>query len=237
MVELKSNDYVGISFWMISIALLATTGFLVVERESVEKKWKTPTTVGALVTGIASAHYFYMRKVWVKTQSSPVVYRYIDWFLTVPLQIIEFYLILSVASKIPSSLFYKLLGASIIMLLFGFLGETGIIDRMTGFVIGTLAWLYIIYEIFYGEAAKLKRDSNDESVKFAFESLRYIVTIGWAIYPIGYLLKERNLNLLYNLGDLVNKILFALIIWYAGKKLAKKATLNVVEDTSKDSTS
>ena len=217
MTELKPTDYIGISFWLISIALFATTVFLVIERESVQEKWKTPTTVAAMVTGIATVHYYYMRSVWVKTQSSPIVYRYIDWFLTVPLQIIEFYLILSVASKIPIRLFYQLLVASIVMLMAGFLGETGIINRMLGFVIGTAAWLYVLYEIMFGEAARLKDETTDESVKLAFDSLKYIVSIGWVIYPIGYLLKERNMNLLYNLGDLVNKILFALVIWYAGK--------------------
>ena len=69
----------------------------------------------------------------------------------------------------------------------------------------------------FGEAARLKEQTTDESVKFAFDSLKYIVSIGWVIYPIGYLLEERNMNLFYNLGDLVNKILFALVIWYAGK--------------------
>ena len=90
--------------------------------------------------------------------------------------------------------------------------------RLSGFTFGTLAWLYIIYQIFLGEAAKIKEETKDESVKFAFNGLRYIVTIGWAIYPIGYLLKKKNMNLLYNYGDFVNKILFALIIYYAAKK-------------------
>ena len=96
-------------------------------------------SVSALVTGIAASHYYYMRKVWVLSGESPIIYRYIDWFLTVPLQIIEFYLILSVAKKIPKELFYKLLLASFFMILFGFLGETGQIDRNLGFVLGTIA--------------------------------------------------------------------------------------------------
>ena len=223
MPNLAVNDYVGISFWLISIALAATTGFLVVERRNVKPKWKTPVSVSALVTGIAASHYFYMRRVWVKTGESPIVYRYIDWFLTVPLQIIEFYLILSVAKKIPQNLFYKLLLASFLMILFGFLGETGQMDRNLGFVLGTGAWLYILYEIFFGEASKLKKETDDESIRFTFDALKWIVTIGWAIYPIGYLLEKTNMNLLYNLGDLVNKILFGLVIWYAGKgKFSKK---------------
>lgn len=158
-----------------------------------------------------------MRYIWVNLKKNPIVYRYIDWILTVPLQIIEFYLILSIAKKIPQSLFYKLLFASIIMIVFGFLGETKIINRTLGFIIGMIAWLYILYEIFYGEAAKYKDQTNDKSVKLAFEALKWIVSIGWVIYPLGYLLKKNNMNLVYNIGDLINKILFGLIIWYASK--------------------
>ena len=218
MKNLSTNDYVGISFWIISIALAASTVFLLVERESMKPKWKLPVSVSAMVTGIAASHYYYMREIWVVSKKSPIIYRYIDWILTVPLQIIEFYLILSVAKKIPFELFYKLLLASIIMIVAGFLGESKVIDRNLGFIIGTVAWLYILYEIFYGEAAKFKEETDDESVKFAFDALKWIVTVGWAIYPIGYLLEINKMNLLYNLGDLVNKILFTLIIWYAGKQ-------------------
>lgn len=217
MKNLEIDDYVGISFWVISIALAATTAFLVIERKNVKKKWKTPITVSSLVTGIAASHYLYMRNIWVNTKANPIIYRYIDWILTVPLQIIEFYLILSVAKKIPINLFYKLLSASVLMLIFGFLGEAKIIDRFLGFYLGTIAWLYLLYELFYGEASKIKNETNDESIKFAFNALKYIITIGWAIYPIGYLFNTSNMNLVYNLGDLVNKILFALIIWYAAK--------------------
>ena len=93
MKHIQINDFVGISFLIISIALAATTGFLVIERRSMKKKWKLPITVSSLVTGIASAHYFYMRNKWITEGSNPVIYRYMDWFLTVPLLIIEFYLV------------------------------------------------------------------------------------------------------------------------------------------------
>ena len=56
-------------------------------------KWKTSMTVIALVTLIAAVHYFYMRDVWVETGESPTVYRYVDWLIIVPLQMVEFYFI------------------------------------------------------------------------------------------------------------------------------------------------
>ena len=124
MKSLAPNDFVGMSFLVIFMSLAATTGFLVIERRNVKPKWKTPISISALVTGIAAVHYYYMKNVWIQSSKNPVVYRYIDWTLTVPLQVIEFYLILSVASKVPRTVFYKLLIASILMIVFGFLGET-----------------------------------------------------------------------------------------------------------------
>ena len=91
---LKPNDFVGISFWLISMALIASTAFFFLERDRVSAKWKTSLTVSGLVTMVAAVHYFYMREVWVATGETPTVFRYIDWLITVPLLMIEFYLIL-----------------------------------------------------------------------------------------------------------------------------------------------
>ena len=79
--------------------MLAATAFFFLERGSVASGWKTSVTVAGLVTGIAFIHYMYMRGVWVQTGDSPTVYRYIDWLITVPLQMIEFYLILVAVRK------------------------------------------------------------------------------------------------------------------------------------------
>ena len=95
ITTLQATDYVGISFWIVTAAMLASTLFFVIERGTVVAHWRTSLSVAALVTGIAAWHYLYMRGVWISTGDSPTVYRYIDWFLTVPLQIVEFYLILA----------------------------------------------------------------------------------------------------------------------------------------------
>ena len=69
--NLASGDYVGMSFWLISMALVAATAFFFLERDRVAGKWKTSLTVSGLVTLIAAVHYFYMRYVWVATGPSP----------------------------------------------------------------------------------------------------------------------------------------------------------------------
>jgi hypothetical protein len=81
-VLLASDDFVGISFWLVSMACLAATVFFFLERSSVPAGWRVSMTVAGLVTGIAFVHYIYMREVWIMTGESPTVYRYIDWLIT-----------------------------------------------------------------------------------------------------------------------------------------------------------
>ena len=218
---LDPSDFVGVSFWIISAAMVAATFFFAIERDRAVGKWKTSLTVAAMVTGIAAIHYFYMRGVWIETGTSPTVFRYVDWLLTVPLQIVEFYLILAAIAVVRAALFWRLLGASVAMLVFGYLGEVGAMNVWLGFAIGTAAWFWIIYEIFAGEASRINAADGTPSSQRAFSALRIIVTFGWAIYPIGYVLgylgagSEATLNIVYNLADFVNKIAFGVVIWAA----------------------
>jgi len=219
---LASDDFVGISFWVISMGLLAATVFFFMERGSVAAGWRTSITVAGLVTGIAFIHYMYMRDVWVSTGDSPTVYRYIDWLITVPLQMIEFYLILTAVRKVPSGIFWRLLIGSLVMLVGGYLGEAGYINSMLGFIIGMAGWIYILYEIFSGEAGKVAAKSGNKGLVTAFGAMRMIVTVGWAIYPLGYVfgyltggVDANSLNVIYNLADFLNKIAFGLVIWAA----------------------
>jgi len=216
MYSLAETDFVGISFWLATAIMLASTVFFLVERDNVRGKWKTSLTVAALVTGVAFWHYMYMRGVWIYTTESPTVYRYIDWLITVPLQIVEFYLILAAVTSVSAGLFWKLLLGSLVMLVGGYLGETGVLERMPGFIIGMVGWAYVIYLIFFGEAANVNASSGNAASQMAFKTIRMIVLVGWAIYPIGYLMNDAgDLNIVYNLADLVNKTAFGLAIWAA----------------------
>ena len=219
-VFLATDDFVGLSFWLISMGMLAATAFFFMEQANVAAQWRKSVNVAGLVTGIAFIHYMYMRAVWVETGDTPTVYRYIDWLITVPLQLVEFYLILSAVRKVPSGIFWRILIGSLVMLIGGYCGEAGFINPMLGFVIGMAGWIYILYEIFSGEAGKSMAKSGNKSLVTAFSALRMIVTVGWAIYPLGYIfgyltggIDDAALNVIYNLADFVNKIAFGVIIW------------------------
>ena len=220
---LKQDDFVGISFWIISMALIAATAFFFLERDRVSQKWKTSLTVSGLVTLVAAVHYFYMRDVWVATGSTPTVFRYIDWMITVPLLMIEFYLILAAITKVQAGIFWRLMIGTLVMLIGGYLGEAGYLSVWPAFIIGMAGWAFILYEIFLGQAGKISAANAPPAVQSAFNTMRLIVTFGWAIYPIGYFFgyltgadpasSANALNIIYNAADVLNKIAFGLIIW------------------------
>merc|ERR1711979_42704 len=224
---LDPNDAVAISFWIISISMVAATVFFLIESMAVGAHWKTSLNVGALVTLVAAVHYFYMREFWVKIGTSPILYRYIDWSITVPLQMIEFYLILSAVQRnISAGMFWRLLVGTVVMLAFGYMGEAGFVNAWAGFIVGLAGWSFILFEVFMGEAGKVAAtgDKVNEYVKKSYSTMRFIVSVGWSIYPLGYFfgylmggVEDSILNLVYNLADFVNKIAFCLAIWASAK--------------------
>merc|ERR1712174_180052 len=230
---LQPHDGVAISFWIISIAMIAATVFFFAEAGTVNDHWKTSLHVGGLVTLVAGVHYMYMREYWVQVHQSPIVYRYIDWSITVPLQMIEFNLILRAAkAPIGPGGFWRLLVGTVAMLAFGYAGESKAMDAAAGFGFGLAGWAFIVYEIFNGEAGGTAAGCS-EAVATNFNNMRLIVTIGWAIYPLGYFLgvlcklpgAEGVLNVVYNIADFVNKIGFVLSVWSAAKSEGKAALL------------
>jgi bacteriorhodopsin len=221
---LDPDDPVAISFWIISISMVAATVFFLMEAKTVSSHWKTSLHCGALVQLVAAVHYFYMREFWVQIHSSPILYRYIDWSITVPLQMIEFYLILkAVNPTVDAGIFFRLLLGTVFMLASGYSGEAKFVNPQAAFVFGMMGWGFILYEIFQGPASAACSATN-QYVQEAFSTMRFIVSIGWSIYPLGYFfgylqgaVNDDTLNAIYNLADLVNKIAFVLAIWVSAK--------------------
>jgi len=222
---LNEHDYTAVSFWIISIAMIASTVFFFAEAATVSSHWRTSLHVGGLVTLVAAVHYMYMREYWVAVGKSPIVYRYIDWSITVPLQMIEFNLILKAAkAPIGADGFWRLLIGTVAMLAFGYAGESGAINAWIGFFFGMCGWAFILFEIFAGESSSGAGKCSD-AVKQSFNNMRIIVSVGWAIYPAGYFLGQVNrsagaaqaLNVTYNIADFVNKIGFVLACWSCAK--------------------
>lgn len=225
---LQPTDIVGATFWLISIAMIAAAAFFFLERRRVADRWQTCVTVAGVVALVSGIHYFYLRQVWVNTGAVSTVFRFVDWQLTVPLQTILFYLVLMAIAAVPAALFWRLLVASTVMIASAYLGAAGYMSPTLGFLISAAGGLYILGEVYLGEASKINSKSGNQIVQSTFNALRLIATIGWAIYPLGYFMEylgggvdPMSLNVIYNLADFLNKIAFGLVIYRAAVRDSK----------------
>ena len=226
--------YTAFTFFIGTMAMMAAAAFFFMEMRNMEEKWRTSILVSGLITFIAAVHYYYMRDYFTATSTSPTFFRYVDWMLTVPLMCVEFYLITKKAGA-KTSLLWKLIFASVVMLVTGYFGEA--VDRGQSVLWGVLsgaAYFYIAYLVWFGEVAKLA-ESAGPAVAKATRVLAWFVLVGWAIYPLGYIIGTPGglfgafgsadpnpwMDVVYNIGDAVNKIGFGLVIYALAKSDSK----------------
>ena len=228
-LKIASDNYVAFTFFIGTMAMMAASVFFFFELNTTPAKWRTSVLVSGLITFIAAVHYYYMRGYNLETGESPTFFRYVDWILTVPLMCVEFYLITKKAGA-KISLLRNLIAASIVMLVTGYFGET--IDRDSSVMWGVIsgaAYFYIVYLIWFGEVSKLAQQAGADVAK-ANRVLSWFVLVGWAIYPLGYILgtpgglfglqlvsdpaaASHAMDIVYNIADAINKIGFGLVIY------------------------
>jgi bacteriorhodopsin len=227
---IEPNNYVAFTFFIGTMAMMAASVFFFFEVNSTSEKWRTSVLVSGLITFIAAVHYYYMRGYNLETGGdSPTFFRYVDWTLTVPLMCVEFYLITKKAGA-KLSLLWKLILASIVMLVTGYLGETVYRGSSVFWgVVSGAAYFYIVYLVWFGEVSKLAQSAGPNVAK-ATRVLAWFVLVGWAIYPLGYILGTpgglfgiqlvadpaaavKSMDIVYNIADAINKIGFGLVIY------------------------
>ncbi len=240
VLTIPKDDPIAFTFFTGYMAMLAASVFFFFERGSVDDKWKLSMLVSGLITGIAAVHYYYMRDYYLATGENPTALRYIDWTLTVPLMCVEFYL-LTKAAGAKIGLLWKLIAASVWMLVTGYIGEA-FTDGSTGHSVlwgflSAIGYFYILYTAWYGEVAKLADASENEAVKKGVRTLAWFVLVGWAIYPIGYMCmpggwlnvalgwQSGNVDLFYNIADAINKIGFGLVVYGIAVASSKKVAV------------
>ena len=223
---IANTNYVAFTFFVGTMAMMAACVFFFFEMSNVDKKWRTSILVSGLITFIAAVHYYYMRGYHLETGESPVFFRYVDWILTVPLMCVEFYLITKKAGA-KIGLMWKLIFASVVMLVTGYIGEAIYGQETQSWVWGLIsgiAYFYIVYLVWFGEIATIASNAGS-AVQSAVKTLGWFVLVGWAIYPVGYIagtagglfgipmFQGLSMDIVYNIGDAINKIGFGLVIY------------------------
>ena len=216
---LAATDIASGSYLLILIAMLATTVLLLMGTGWVTRQWKLTVALSGIVTLATAAHYLPSYEAWLATGKLTIIYRYVGWFITLPLQVVTMYFFVRAVRPLSLALFWRLLVAAIILVLARYMGEAGFMHPTLGFLIGIAMWLYILGELFFGGMSEQNGRQTSAVVRRGYFWLRLILTIGWAIYPLCYFISSfaggvdmGKLSIVYNLADFINQIAFGLAI-------------------------
>jgi bacteriorhodopsin len=214
-------------------SMLFTTIFLFIAKDRVLPKYRMAIMVSATVTGIAAYHYFRMFDNFIEVFGPEAVegatfnvgYRYVDWFLTVPLLLVETIAVLALAAAVQRSLLVRLIPAAALMIALGYPGDARLNllyegDASLWGLFSTIPFLYILYVLFVELGKSLERQSAP--VQRRLKELRLLLLATWGVYPIAFIFNmgavESETGFIarevgYSVADILAKCLFGLMIF------------------------
>lgn len=212
-------DVASATFLLMTAAMAAAAVLLLTAGHWVSPRWRLPVALSSLVPLVGVLHYGLSSLVWLQAHDMPVVFRYADWMIAAPIQVLTLYFLIQTVENMPTGLFWRLLVASVAMVLARYMGETDLLYPTLGFLIGLILWLYVLGELYFGRMAEINAQSASDPVRLGYFWLRLIVTVGWALYPLSYLIVRlgngadvAKMSVIYNLADLINQIAFVLAV-------------------------
>ncbi len=238
--ELSSGQFETIyNLLSLGIASLGFTAlYLIIARNQVLPRYRNAILVSAMVCAIATYHYVrifdnFKESYETSAQGGNGVYtltnvpfnegyRYVDWFLTVPLLLVETVAVLALARAVAKPLLTKLVIASALMIALGYPGEisTDTSTRLLWGTLSTIPFLYLLYVLFVELSKSLDRQPAE--VRGSVSRLRLMLVGLWGVYPIAYLfpvfgfdgsdafvLRQAG----YSIADILAKAAFGLVIY------------------------
>jgi len=187
---------------LVIASMLFTAIFLLFSRDRVAPRYRNALVVSAVVCGIATYHYFRIFENFKESYPAGAsvtaahalsnvefneAYRYVDWFLTVPLLLVETVAVMALGRAAQRSLLYKLVPASALMIGLGYPGEisSSTASRAIWGFLSTLPFLYLLYVLFVELSKSLGRQPVE--VQHTVKMLRISLVGLWGVYPIAYL--------------------------------------------------
>jgi bacteriorhodopsin len=226
--------YNALSF---GIAAMGAASFFVYAMiPNVVKKYRSALMINCLVTAIATYHYFRIfnsfdaayevvenfqvgdAQYTVSKSGTPFndAYRYVDWFLTVPLLLLELIMVMGLSPSDTTKLSWRLGGASAVMVILGYPGEISDqqVTRWIFWALAMIPFIYVVYQLLVGlgkasgTAAASDSDSEAEAggmvagvgpttskkAQSLIAAARYLTAVSWLTYPIVYVIKSIGLS-------------------------------------------
>jgi len=233
-ISFGQYDLIYNAFSFTFATMAAATLFFWFGRSQVADAYKTAMTVTGLVTAIAAYHYFRISQSWVEAHvvADGVVtasklgfndaYRYVDWFLTVPLLLVELILVMGLSRQETTSKAVRLGLLAALMVGLGYPGE--IADTASGrWLWGGLSmipFLWIVYELFVGLSRSVEQ--QPESARGLVKTAIWVTVLSWAFYPVVFFAGAIGLEgstattvvqVGYTIADIIAKAAFGVLIF------------------------
>ena len=235
------------NLFSLAIASLFFAGlYLVLSQRRVTPRYRNALIISAMVCFIATYHYIrifdnFKESYDTAAQGGQGVYtltnvafnegyRYVDWFLTVPLLLVETVAVLALTRAAAKPLLFKLVFASAAMIALGYPGEitTDTGTRLLWGTLSTIPFLYLLYVLFVELSKSMERQPVE--VRSTVGKLRLMLVGLWGVYPIAYLMPVLGFDGAnafvarqagYSLADIFAKAAFGLVIY----KIARMKSL------------
>ncbi len=197
------------------VGMGAGAAYLFFERSSVPAQYRSAITVSGLICAIACFHYYKMTSQYMTGESFPTALRYIDWLFTTPLLLIKFPMLLQLGAK-GKGLFRNLVLLDIGMIVTAFIAETSAVGSGSwwAFFVVACAFELGIVSLLYGSMSDAI-NRQPAPIANAIRTMRLIILVGWAVYPIGFLMALGGAGeyreIVYNVSDVINKVGFGLV--------------------------
>ena len=207
------------TFFVAMIAMGAGAAFftLMLFRGDLDSEQYTVVTLSAVICGIACVNYHQMTGVYQSTGGDfPTALRYIDWLLTTPLLLLTFPLLLGLGWD-SLKVFSQLVVLDVAMIVLAFVAEVAPVGSQNWwlyFALSCLCEVLILATLFFSLQDAI-HDAPHTLAK-TLTAMRLFILIGWAIYPIGFLLalsgNGASREVIYNVADVVNKVGFGFVV-------------------------
>ncbi len=225
MPVFQTADLTAASYSVAIFGLAATAVLLLMGSGWVGRAWRLPVVLCAIAALVGVAAGWEGRLAWAASGEAgvPVVYHYVGWAVSMPVQVMALYFLAATARSVGAGLFWRLLVVSVLMVFVRYLGEAALMNPTLAFLIGLVFWLYILGELYFGRMDEAIREGGDDPTRHGYFWLRLIVTVGWAIYPLGNFLTAfagvtdtGALTVAYNLADILNRMAFGVAVLATG---------------------
>ena len=225
---LKNSVYISL-FIQVIIAIITFSGMFLKVPED-DKSLIDILTLENVSQAIEAIFYSYIAFTLSKLDYNTVTpKRYFDWVITTPVMLITTILFMDYEIKKKNNekplrlleflkqnknIVLKIVFYNFMMLVFGYLGETGLMDKNISVPIGFVFFFLSFYTI-YNNYVKDRNISINKNL-FLF------LLIVWGLYGVAAMLPNIEKNISYNFLDIISKNFYGLYIYFKVLNISKQ---------------